>query len=358
MSRHRAKYCAALGGLLVLVCLGEGVLTARQEPAKEAPRPPGAATEKKEAPPEPAPPAEGEKPAPPAHKGMTAAEARAAVDKVFENYDLKPHGLPAIPDNPPPHEGAMISEAPYVIEPPDLVLVEVLEALPGRPISGERLVRSDGKISLGFYGEVHVAGLTIEQAKVKIIKHMRQYLSDECLGLLKFREEDGMEPMPEWPKGEIKIPALPGPGRAPFDLDEDKKPNEEAKKPDSAAASYPRRSTVRRTQIPYQHARPRPQGRVRLIARRQEQDENRPEEPKKPVEVPLEAGGKVTVTIEVQAGEKKEVLPQAEIEGSQIIEGVIAPEACLRVLVDVTAYNSKNYYVQGDVAAPGRLPCT
>ena len=38
----------------------------------------------------------------------------------------------------------------YVVEPPDLIIVEVLEALPGRPISGERLVRSDGKISSGL----------------------------------------------------------------------------------------------------------------------------------------------------------------------------------------------------------------
>src|SRR5207253_179463 len=44
----------------------------------------------------------------------------------------------------------------YVVEPPDLLLVEVLEALPGRPISGERLVRPDGRISLGFYGDVYV----------------------------------------------------------------------------------------------------------------------------------------------------------------------------------------------------------
>jgi polysaccharide export outer membrane protein len=28
------------------------------------------------------------------------------------------------------------------------------------------------------------------------------------------------------------------------------------------------------------------------------------------------------------------------------------------VFVDVTAYNSKNYYIQGDVAAPGKLPIT
>ena len=40
-----------------------------------------------------------------------------------------------------------------MVEPPDLLIVEVLDALPGRPISGERLVRPDGKISLGFYGE-------------------------------------------------------------------------------------------------------------------------------------------------------------------------------------------------------------
>ena len=28
------------------------------------------------------------------------------------------------------------------------------------------------------------------------------------------------------------------------------------------------------------------------------------------------------------------------------------------MFVDVTAYNSKNYYVQGEVAVPGRLPVT
>ena len=50
-------------------------------------------------------------------------------------YDLNPHPRPPIPDDPPPHEGAMIS-LPNIVEPPDQVLVEVLESLPGRPISG------------------------------------------------------------------------------------------------------------------------------------------------------------------------------------------------------------------------------
>jgi protein involved in polysaccharide export with SLBB domain len=79
----------------------------------------------------------------------------------------------------------------YVVEPPDILLVEVREALPGRPISGERLVRPDGKISLGFYGEVYVAGLTLKEAKAKIVLHLRKYLSDEDLGLLERNRATG-----------------------------------------------------------------------------------------------------------------------------------------------------------------------
>jgi polysaccharide export outer membrane protein len=71
----------------------------------------------------------------------------------------------------------------YVIEPPDLVVIEVLDALPGRPITGERLVRPDGKVSLGFYGEVYLAGLTIPEAKEKVILHLRKYINDDILGL-------------------------------------------------------------------------------------------------------------------------------------------------------------------------------
>jgi RNA polymerase sigma factor (sigma-70 family) len=72
----------------------------------------------------------------------------------------------------------------YIVEPPDALLVEVLEALPGRPISGERLVRPDGKISLGYYGDVYVAGLSIPEIKAKIIEHLRKFINDETLGLI------------------------------------------------------------------------------------------------------------------------------------------------------------------------------
>jgi polysaccharide export outer membrane protein len=83
-----------------------------------------------------------------------------------------------------PREFDKVSMPDYVLEAPDMVLVEVLEALAGRPISGERLVRPDGKISLGFYGDVYVAGLTVPEAKEKIILHLRKHLTDEALGLV------------------------------------------------------------------------------------------------------------------------------------------------------------------------------
>jgi polysaccharide export outer membrane protein len=87
-----------------------------------------------------------------------------------------------------PREFQKVSMPDYVVEPPDLLLVEVLEATPGRPISGERLVRPDGKISLGFYGDVYVAGLTLPEVKEKIILHLRKFISDLNLGLVEIDE--------------------------------------------------------------------------------------------------------------------------------------------------------------------------
>jgi hypothetical protein len=69
-------------------------------------------------------------------------------------------------------------------QPPNIVGVEVRSALPGRPISGTRLVRPDGTISLGYYGSVHVAGLAPREARAAVVAHLRRYLSDETLGLV------------------------------------------------------------------------------------------------------------------------------------------------------------------------------
>lgn len=92
-----------------------------------------------------------------------------------------------------PRELNKTSLPDYVVEPPDLIVVEVLEALPGRPITGERLVRPDGTISLDFYGKVYVAGLTTQEIKEKIVLHLRKYLTDEALGLIEEDPETGQK---------------------------------------------------------------------------------------------------------------------------------------------------------------------
>ncbi|WP_422930340.1 polysaccharide biosynthesis/export family protein [Singulisphaera sp. PoT] len=103
-----------------------------------------------------------------------------------------------------PREFQKVAMPDYVVEPPDILIVEVLEALPGRPITNERLVRPDGKISLGFYGEVEVVGLTTTQIKEKIVLHLRKYLTDEALGLWKLDEGDM-----EDPKDDKMVPVEP-----------------------------------------------------------------------------------------------------------------------------------------------------
>jgi len=82
-----------------------------------------------------------------------------------------------------PREFNRVSMPPYVVEPPDRLVVEVLEALPGRPITGERQVLPDGTISLGYYGRVFVDSTTTEQIKVKVIQHLREFLTAAQLGV-------------------------------------------------------------------------------------------------------------------------------------------------------------------------------
>jgi len=71
----------------------------------------------------------------------------------------------------------------------DLLRIDVLEALPGRPLAGTRMVRPDGTISLGFYGDLYVDGLNRDQIKVKLIERLRRFLIDEVLGLVEQDEE-------------------------------------------------------------------------------------------------------------------------------------------------------------------------
>lgn len=79
---------------------------------------------------------------------------------------------------PAPRELAMASLPPYVLDPPDVLLVESTQGLRDQPIRGQHLIRPDGTISLGIYGSVHVAGMTIENARLAIAAVLAQRIKD------------------------------------------------------------------------------------------------------------------------------------------------------------------------------------
>ncbi len=220
------------------------------------------------------------------------AKRKALIDKMIADYDLTPHPPVAIPDNPPPHEGAMIS-MPLVIEPPDLVIIEVLDALPGRPISGERLVRPDGMISLGFYGEVPVRGLSLAQMKVAIIKHLRKQLYDQALGLEVVKEWGAEMEAPERPP----LPGVPD-GANPFDGVDEQKPTKKT----SRSIPLKRNPRVAKTsKNSRQFAGRRVPVRQVAAGRRSQEPAAGPENPKAAhqINIPAGAKGRITITIDV-----------------------------------------------------------
>ena len=75
-----------------------------------------------------------------------------------------------------PRELDKVSGPIYVVEPPDIIYVEALDTLPTQPLVGEKLVRPDGTINLGFYGDLHVAGLTLSEIEAKIEDRLKHYV--------------------------------------------------------------------------------------------------------------------------------------------------------------------------------------
>jgi protein involved in polysaccharide export with SLBB domain len=201
-----------------------------------------------------------------------------------------------IPDDPAPHEGAMVGY-PYIVEPPDLIRVEVLEALPGRPLTGERLVRPDGKVCLDFYGDLHVSGLTTDQIKIKVIMHLRKWIPDSTLGLIEL-SEFGVDLSEAQPMQQDLLPGIAASGTFPL--------------------------------MPFP--------------------------PPKVMPGPLLPGEVPAVPAELSIADLPSVPAGSADPAAKVI--LIPPADSDRVFVDVTAYNSKVYYVEGDITAPGRLVCT
>jgi len=104
-------------------------------------------------------------------------------------------GYPGQPEAPPgglpiPRELAMTAHPAYIIEPPDILLIDAIRliprppyriepldvllisvspTLPDQPINNNFIVSPEGTVALGFgYGVVRVSGLTLEQAAERI----------------------------------------------------------------------------------------------------------------------------------------------------------------------------------------------
>jgi polysaccharide export outer membrane protein len=70
----------------------------------------------------------------------------------------------------PPRELAKVALPPYIIEPPDVLLIRihVADLLPDLRVDGQHLVTPDGSVRLDAFGAVYVAGMTLDQARVAV----------------------------------------------------------------------------------------------------------------------------------------------------------------------------------------------
>jgi polysaccharide biosynthesis/export protein len=106
----------------------------------------------------------------------------------------------APPTSPVPRELEKVTLPPYVIEPPDILLIEgvklvpksphrletfdvilirVVGALPDQPIDDQYSIDADGTVNLGpTYGRIKILGLTIEEAEDEIRDQLAKILTD------------------------------------------------------------------------------------------------------------------------------------------------------------------------------------
>jgi polysaccharide biosynthesis/export protein len=99
-----------------------------------------------------------------------------------------------------PSELNMITLPPYAIGSPDILLISVYtlprdkggpaSVIGPQPIDGQHLVRPDGTVNLGIWGSVSVAGLTTDQAREAVRRHVFQAMQTLPYGAEKGTQVD------------------------------------------------------------------------------------------------------------------------------------------------------------------------
>ena len=90
-----------------------------------------------------------------------------------------------------PREFEKQSLPPYVVEPPDLLLIQASNAvtLKLQVIEGQHLVAPDGTVNLGIYGKIYVAGMTVEQIADVVALRLKEKVTGLNLSLEQIKSE-------------------------------------------------------------------------------------------------------------------------------------------------------------------------
>ncbi|MCS7306527.1 MAG: polysaccharide biosynthesis/export family protein [Thermoguttaceae bacterium] len=130
---------------------------------------------------------------------------------------VDPKNAPPVPAPvQPPRELNKISLPAYRIEPPDVISIEMLKMIPippyrieiydvlairvlgtllDQPIDGYYLVDADGTVDLGpAYGRVRIAGMTLEEARQTITRHLEAVLRQPEVSL-QLARASGIQPV-------------------------------------------------------------------------------------------------------------------------------------------------------------------
>src|SRR5439155_10053494 len=73
----------------------------------------------------------------------------------------------------------LVPKPPYRLEAFDILVIQVGNTLPDQPISGTYTITPDGAILLGYsYGSLKVAGMTLEEAEAALRAHLARVLQN------------------------------------------------------------------------------------------------------------------------------------------------------------------------------------
>jgi polysaccharide export outer membrane protein len=78
----------------------------------------------------------------------------------------------------------LVPRSPYRLQPWDVLQIHVMGTLPDAPISGPYRIEPEGRVNLGsVYGAVEVAGLAANEAQDAIAQHLRQFLKEPIVAV-------------------------------------------------------------------------------------------------------------------------------------------------------------------------------